>query len=148
MWSGYSSTPYFRPFPPCILQEMPGNLKFDLPKLQKSTDRDPEQISSEGGQDTSACKISGHSLHAFSRKCPETPNLTRFTKSKYCQNYKSQQTVTQNQSVLKVVKIHQRAKFQDISSMCSPGNTRNPQIWPVSLSQNSAQIRKINRLSP
>ena len=68
---------------------MPGNPKFDpfhyvktVPKLQKSTDRDPELISSEDGQDTSACKISGHSLHAFSMKFPETPNLTRFTKSK------------------------------------------------------------------
>ena len=29
-------------------------------------------ISSEDGQDTSACKIAGHSLHAFSGKCPET----------------------------------------------------------------------------
>ena len=44
--------------------------------------RDPELISSEGGQDTSARQISGHSLHVFSRKCLETPNLTRFTKSK------------------------------------------------------------------
>ena len=35
-----------------------------------------------GKQDTSACKISGHSLDAFSGECPETPNLTRFTKSK------------------------------------------------------------------
>ena len=37
-----------------------------MPKLQKSTDRDPELITelitSEGGQDTSACKISGHFL--------------------------------------------------------------------------------------
>ena len=53
-----------------------------VPKLQKATDRDPELISSEGGQDTSVCKISGHSLHVFSKKCPKPPNLTRFTKSK------------------------------------------------------------------
>ena len=53
-----------------------------VPKLQKSTDRDPELISSEGGQDTSACKILGNFLHAFSGKCTEPPNLTRFTKSK------------------------------------------------------------------
>ena len=72
---------------------MPGNPKFDpfpevkiVPKLQKSTDRDPELIRSGGGQDTSASKIAGHSLHVLSRKCPETPNLTRFTKSKLCQN--------------------------------------------------------------
>ena len=80
-------------------------------KLQKSTDHDPELISTEGGQDTSACKISGHSLHAF-------------------------------------FEIHQRAKFQAISSIRSPGNARKPQIWPVSLSQNSAKIRKMNRPWP
>ena len=43
-----------------------------MPKLEKSTDRGHKLISSEDGQDTSACKISGHSLHAFSGKCPET----------------------------------------------------------------------------
>ena len=29
-------------------------------------------VENEDGQDTSACKISGHSLHVFSGKCPET----------------------------------------------------------------------------
>ena len=43
---------------------------------------DHNLICSEGGEDTAACKISGHSLHAFSRKWPETPNLICFTKSK------------------------------------------------------------------
>ena len=43
-----------------------------MPKLEKSTDCGHKLISSEDGQDTSACKISGHSLHAFSGKCPET----------------------------------------------------------------------------
>ena len=52
------------------------------PKLEKSPDRNHKLISSEGGQDTVAYHISGHSLNGFSRKCPETPNLTRFTKSK------------------------------------------------------------------
>ena len=42
-----------------------------MPKLEKSTDRGHKLISSEDGQDTSACKISGQSLHAFSGKCPE-----------------------------------------------------------------------------
>ena len=72
---------------------MPGNPKFDpfhqvkiAKKLEKSTDRGHKLISSEDGQDTLACKISGYSLHAFSGKCPETPNLTRFTKSKLRQN--------------------------------------------------------------
>ena len=68
---------------------MPGNPKFApfhyvkiVPKLGKSTDRDYKLISSEGAQDISAGKISGHFLHVFSEKYPETPNLTRFTKSK------------------------------------------------------------------
>ena len=88
-WSRYISMQNFGSLPPCVLREMPGNLKFDLfhlvkivPKLQNLTDCDPELISSDGGQDTSACKISGHFLHAFSGKCPETPNLSCFTKSK------------------------------------------------------------------
>ena len=54
---------------------------FEPPYLAL-TYRDPELTSSEGGQDTSACTISGHFLHVFSGKCPETLNLTRFTKSK------------------------------------------------------------------
>ena len=32
--------------------------------------------------------------------------------------------------------------------MCSPGNARKPQIWPVSPSQNCAKIRKIDRPWP
>ena len=58
---------------------MPGNPKFDpfhlvkiVPKLEKSTDHGHKLISSEDGQDTSAYKISGQSLYAFSGKCPET----------------------------------------------------------------------------
>ena len=43
-----------------------------MPKLEKSTDHSHKLISSENGQDTSAYKISGQSLHAFSGKCPET----------------------------------------------------------------------------
>ena len=88
-WSGYISMQNVRPFPQWVLQEMTRNPKFDpfhyvkiVPKLEKSTDHDHNLISSESGQDTSACKISGHSLHEFSRKCPESPNLICFTKSK------------------------------------------------------------------
>ena len=58
---------------------MPGNPKFDpfheikiVPKLEKSTERGHKLISSEGDQDTSLCKISGHFLHVFTGKCPET----------------------------------------------------------------------------
>ena len=122
--------------------KMPGNPKFKVKiasKLEKSTNCNHNLTSSESGQDTSAYHITGHFLHAFSRKCPETLNLTRFIKSKYCQNYKSQQILTQNQSVLKVFKIRQHAKFQAIPSMRSPYD--KPQIWPVSLSQNSTKIR-------
>ena len=43
-----------------------------MPKGGKSTDHDHNLVSSEGAQDTSTCKISDHSLHAFSGKCPET----------------------------------------------------------------------------
>ena len=126
---------------------MPGNPKFypfhlvkNASKLEKSRNCNHNLTSSESGQDTSAYHITGHSLHAFSRKCRETLNLTRFIKSKYCQNYKSQQILNQNQSVLKVFKIHQHAKFQAIPFMRSPWYDK-PQIWPVSLSQNSAKIR-------
>ena len=65
-----------------------------VPKLEEATDHNYKLISSEGGQDTSAHKISAHSLHAFSRKCPETPNMTRFTKSKWRQKEEIEQTVT------------------------------------------------------
>ena len=78
-----------RPFAQWVFQKMPGNPKFDpfhkvkiAPKLEKSPESNHKLISSEGGQDTAAYHISGHSLDAFSRKCPETPNLTCFTKSK------------------------------------------------------------------
>ena len=54
-------------------------------KLEKSTNCDNNLISSESAQDKSACKISGHSLHAFTGKCPETTNLTRFIKLKWRQ---------------------------------------------------------------
>ena len=64
-----------------------------MPKLEKSTNYDHGQNSSEGCQDTSACKISGHSLHAFSRKCLETPSLTYFTKLKWHQKKKNYQTM-------------------------------------------------------
>ena len=49
---------------------------------------------SEGGRDTSTCQISGHSFHAISRECMETPNLASLKKLKLCQNDKNQQTVS------------------------------------------------------
>ena len=95
---GYISMPKFRPFLPCVHKERPRNLKFDqfhfkvVPKGGKSTDHDWNLNSSEGGQNTPACQISGHSFHTFSRKCPETSNFTGFTKSKWCQKEENQQT--------------------------------------------------------
>ena len=74
----YISIPNFRPLLPCVLQKMTRNPKYDqfhwvevVPKVGKSTDHNPNLFSSEGGQDTSAYQIPGHSSHAFSRKCPE-----------------------------------------------------------------------------
>ena len=46
----------------------PPALKYKKKWLKRSTNL----ISSEGGQDTSGCTISGHSLHAFSEKCTQT----------------------------------------------------------------------------
>ena len=46
-------------------QIWPVSLSENSAKIKISTD------SYEDGQDTSACKIAGHSLHAFSGKCPE-----------------------------------------------------------------------------
>ena len=90
-----------RSFPQWVLQELTTNLKFDpfhcvkiMPKLQKSRDHDHNLMSFEGSHDTSAYIISGHSLHAFSWKCPETPNLTHFTKSKWRQKEENQLTMT------------------------------------------------------
>ena len=88
----------FRPFPLCFFEKWPEPQNVTrvkiTPKLEKSTDPNYNLISPEGQRDTAACKISGHFLNAFSRKCPETPHLTRFTKSKQCQNKKNQQTTT------------------------------------------------------
>ena len=79
---------------------MPGNPKFDqlhsvtiAPKLEKSTNYDYNLISSEGEQDISACKMSGRSLNAFSKKCLETPNFTHFTEWKLLQKEENQQTI-------------------------------------------------------
>ena len=47
-----------------------------------------------------------------------------------------------------MVKIHQSAKFQTISSVRSPAYALKPQLSPVSLSQNSAKIWKINKPWP
>ena len=57
-----------------------------MPKLEKSTNCNHNLLNSEDAQDiyiyTSACKMPGHFLYGFSRKCLEPPNLTHFTESK------------------------------------------------------------------
>ena len=61
---------------------MPWNPKFDgfrnvkmPPKLGRSTYHDQNlTTSSEDGQDTSGCQLSGHPSQVFSRKCLETAN--------------------------------------------------------------------------
>ena len=45
-------------------------------------------------------------------------------------------------SVLKIVRIHQRVKYQTISSRCSPENVQKSQIWPVLLCQNVPKLGK------
>ena len=67
-WSVYIRSSNALAFPPCVLRINPGNPKFDLfpwvkliLKWGNSTDNDQNLISSEGGQDTSAFQISGHS---------------------------------------------------------------------------------------
>ena len=71
-------------FPLGVLPEMPGHPKFGLfhlVEIDKSLDPDHKLISSYGGQNMPACKISGHSFHELSGNCMETPSLTSFTKS-------------------------------------------------------------------
>ena len=65
---------------------MPGKHKFDLfrwvqiaSKLEKSTYSDYILISSDAGEDKSACKISGHPLQAFSlQEMPGNPKFDPF----------------------------------------------------------------------
>ena len=59
---------------------------------------------------------------------PGNPKFDPFHEVKIAPKLLNRQTVAINLSVLKGVKIHQRAKFQAISSMRSPGNARKPQI--------------------
>ena len=74
---------------------------------------------------------------------PRNPKYDQF-QSKRHHNEENPQSLTQ--LVLKVITIHQHKKFQAISSMGPLANAQKPQIWPLSLSQNSAIISKITRL--
>ena len=89
-----------------------------MPKLEKSTDPGHKLIISEGAQDSSACKISGHFLHAFLGKCPETPNLTMTL-----HNYRSRQIHETLNGV------NPSSRFRDLRSAKSGPNLC--QIWQV-----------------
>ena len=62
------------------------------------------------------------------KKIPELPHLTRFAKSKWCQNEENQQTVATMYSVLKVVRIHQHVQFEAIPPLCSQEKARKSLI--------------------
>ena len=87
--------------------------------LKIITDCEQYVTTSTGVQDTPACQNLGHSSNALSWKFPEIPNLICFTKSKWCQNAENQQTVTNILSILKMVRIHEQAKFHAIPPMGS-----------------------------
>ena len=129
-----------------------------VPKIGKST-LWRKSIQFWNCQDTS-CQISGHFSHAFSRKFHKIQISTNFTKSKWwksttvtkmpnfrpflpCiirkmpgniqkwrQNKENQQIVTTIRTVLKIVMIHQHAKFQATIFMHSQGKALTPQILP------------------
>ena len=145
----------FRPFPRWVFQKMPGYPKFDpfhevkiAPKLENHQTVTIIYL---------VLKVVGIQQHTIFQAIPcmrsagnaRKPQIWPVSLVKIMPKLqKNQQTVTLNDTVLKVVKIHQHAKFQAIASMCSPRYAWKPQIWPVSLSQNSAKIRKIIRPWP
>ena len=78
-WLGNISMPNNWPFLPCIVNKMPGNIKFHhfhqvkvMPKLEKSTKHNKNLTNPVGGQNTPACQISDKSSNVFSGKCPGT----------------------------------------------------------------------------
>ena len=50
--------------------------------------------------------------------------------------------MTKMYAVANAVRIHVHVKFQAIPPMHSDENRQKPQIWPLSLSQNDAKMRK------
>ena len=112
--------------------------------LEKVTDRDYNLIISEGGQHTPACKIAGHSLHAFSGKWPEIPNFTRFTKSNSAKIIKS----TEHDYNLISPEGGQHTPAYKISGHvlhAFSGKCPKTPNLTRSLSQGDARRRKINR---
>ena len=68
--------------------------------------------------------------------------------SQNTKNEENQQTMTNMYAIENAVRIHLHIKFQAILPMHSEENRQKPQIWPVSLNQNDAKMRKINRPWP
>ena len=79
-----------------------------------------------------------------SRKYPETRNWTCFTMAKCHQIINT--PLTKISSVLKVFRIHHHAKFQRIPTLRWPTNVQKPQLLHNLLSQNDANMMKINKL--
>ena len=75
-WSGYISIQHLRQFCPCIsfkCHETPISPSFWPPGGRNWANTGQNRIISWECQALSACGISGHSFHAFSLNCPETP---------------------------------------------------------------------------
>ena len=137
--SGHSSHEFSRKCPK-KQQKNVYNWVEMLLKWGKSTDCNQKLISSEGGEATLICQILRHTSNAWSRICPETPKLTHFTKANCWQNLPKWGKSTgfngyldQNESILRVVRIHQHAKIRPYPPRRSSENVRKPQRWPVSL---------------
>ena len=98
-------------------QIWPVSLSQNSAKIEKSIDHGHKLISFEDIQATSACKISGHSLHAFSGKSPETSpdgRTDRRTDGRTCRK-----TVT-------VGRVDQRSKEGISGFGRTDGRTDNP----------------------
>ena len=131
----------------CILQKMPRKPNFDLfhkikmaSKLwDKSTDHDHNLISSKGDQDTSSIKNNGPFLWALLRKYLETSNFDPHQNSTTIMKY-----IECDYNLINSKSGQDKTKFQTMPFMCSERKVLKPQIWPVSLSQSGAKMRKIN----
>ena len=119
-----------RPFLPCVLKKMPRNRKFGLfhlvkmpPKWGKSTDDYQDLISSQGGQDTSACRISGHSKNQLYLWCHHKDNWKKKVqlKKKIAKNTKLQFWANPVRMFIKQVDLlnHLEVSSQKIKSCCN-----------------------------
>ena len=82
------------------------------------------------------------------KKILEPPNLTCFTKSEWRQKWGISTYRDQNIIYSEGGQNKSTCKLGGIPPLCSQENAQKSQIWPVSLSQNSAKMGKINRRLP